>query len=134
MRNKEDLSPDAQIVLNNMRNEFHELSEAYMFKETLRGIYREAKEEYDAGFAFASWCNMANLTNVDELKTMARTITKRLKGLVTFWKYDGISNSHMEGFNNKLKLLSRKAYGFRDKEYFMLKIYQLPENSIQFQF
>lgn len=134
MRNKEDLSPDAQIVLNNMRNEFHELSEAYMFKETLRGIYREAKDEYDAGFAFGNWCNMANLTNVDELKTMARTITKRLKGLVTFWKYDGISNSHMEGFNNKLKLLSRKAFGFRDKEYFMLKIYQLPENSIQLQF
>lgn len=32
-----------------------------------------------------------------------------------------------EGFNNRICWLIRQAYGFRDKEYFKLKIYQLPE-------
>ena len=134
LRNQEDLSPDSRIILGNIRKQFHELNEIYTFKEALRSIYRQAKDESEAGFAFGNWCNMANMTNVNELKSMAKTIMKRLQGLITYWKYDGISNSHMEGFNNKLKLLSRKAFGFRDREYFKLKIYQLPENSIQLQF
>ena len=33
----------------------------------------------------------------------------------------------MEGFNNKVRWLIRQAYGFRDREYLKLKIYQLPE-------
>ena len=35
----------------------------------------------------------------------------------------------MEGFNNKIRWLIEQAYGFRDSEYFKLKIYQLPEIS-----
>ncbi|MBN2642920.1 MAG: transposase, partial [Victivallales bacterium] len=30
------------------------------------------------------------------------------------------------GFNNKIRWLIRQAYGFRDREYFKLKIYDLP--------
>jgi len=37
------------------------------------------------------------------------------------------SNASTEGFNNKIRWLIRQAYGFRDLEYFKLKIYQLPE-------
>ena len=37
------------------------------------------------------------------------------------------ANASMEGFNNKIRWLIRQAYGFRDLEYFKLKIYQLPE-------
>ena len=40
-----------------------------------------------------------------------------------------ISNAKMEGFNNKIRWLIKQAYGFRDREYFKLKIYQLPEIS-----
>jgi len=32
----------------------------------------------------------------------------------------------MEGFNNKIRWQTKQAYGFRDREYFKLKIYQLP--------
>jgi transposase len=40
-----------------------------------------------------------------------------------------MSNAAMEGFNNKIRWLIRLAYGFRDREYFKLKIFQLPEIS-----
>ena len=39
------------------------------------------------------------------------------------------NNAKMEGFNNKIRWLIKQAYGFRDREYFKLKIYQLPEIS-----
>ena len=41
---------------------------------------------------------------------------------------NGESESQMEGFN-KIRWLIRQPYGFRDREYFKLQIFQLPEIS-----
>ena len=68
---------------------------------------------------------MAEKTGIQELKTMARTIRDKLEGIVTYWTFRHISNAKMEGFNNKIRWLIKQAYGFRDREYFKLKIYQL---------
>ena len=46
--------------------------------------------------------------------------------LVSFWTFRHISNVSVEGFNNKIRWLIKQAYGFREREYFKLKIYQLP--------
>ena len=70
---------------------------------------------------------MAEETLVPELKTMAKTIRDRLDGIVSYWTFGHVSNASMEGFNNKIRWLIRQAYGFRDIEYFKLKIYLLPE-------
>ena len=62
-----------------------------------------------------------------ELKTMAKTIRDRLEGITSYWTFGHAGNASTEGFNNKIRWLTRQAYGFRDLEYFNLKIYQLPE-------
>ena len=100
-----------------------------MFKEALRGIYMRAKNSYQAQIAFHRWCKMAEETGISELKTMARTIREKMDGIVSFWTFRHISNAKMEGFNNKIRWLIKQAYGFRDREYFKLKIFQLPEIS-----
>ncbi|MBO7106146.1 MAG: transposase [Fibrobacter sp.] len=46
------------------------------------------------------------------------------------WKYDGLTNAGMEGFNNKVRTLIRLAYGYRDEEYMVLKIYDLPNKRV----
>ena len=92
-------------------------------------IYRQAKDSYHARIAFHRWCKMAEETGIPELKTMARTIRDKLDGIVTYWTFRHISNAKMEGFYNKIRWLIKQAYGFRDREYFKLKIYQLPEIS-----
>jgi len=38
-----------------------------------------------------------------------------------------ITNGKIEGINNKIKTLKRQAYGFRDKEYFQLRLFHLHE-------
>ena len=58
---------------------------------------------------------------------MAKTIRERFGGIVSYWTFWHVSNAAMEGFNNKIRWLIRQAYGFRDREYLKLKIYQLPE-------
>ena len=60
---------------------------------------------------------------------MAKTLRDKIVGIISFWTFRHISNASMEGFNNKIRWLIKQAYGFRDSEYFKLKIYQLPEIS-----
>ncbi len=129
LRNNEDLPEDAKLILRNMRGDFQDLGDAYMFKEALRSIYRQAKDSYHARMAFHRWCKLAEESQIPELKTMAKTIRDKLDGIVTYWTFRHISNAKMEGFNNKIRWLIKQAYGFRDREYFKLKIYQLPEIS-----
>ena len=127
LKNEEDIPENNQNILHNLRGKFQELGDTYMFKEALRTIYRIAQNAYHANIAFHRWCKLAEETLVPELKTMAKTIRDRLDGIVSYWTFGHVSNAGMEGFNNKIRWLIRQAYGFRDREYLKLKIYQLPE-------
>jgi len=131
LRNNEDLPGDAKGILKNMRGVFQDLGDTYMFKEALRSIYARAKSSYHARIAFHRWCRLAEETDIPELKSMAKTIREKLDGIVGYWTFRNISNAKMEGFNNKIRWLIRQAYGFRDREYFELKIFQLPEISCE---
>ena len=131
LKNYEHLEEDRKSILRNMRGDYQDLGDVCMFKESLRQIYQKAKTSYHARRAFARWCKAADKTEIPELKTMAKTIRSKMEGIVTYWTFKGISNASMEGFNNKVRWLIRQAYGFRDREYFKLKIFQLPEISRQ---
>ena len=52
LKNNENLPEDAKIILRNMRGEFQELGDAYMFKEALWAIYSRAQTSYHARIAF----------------------------------------------------------------------------------
>jgi len=131
LQNHEDLCEDAKTILKNIRDQYRELFDAYMFKETLRSIYRTAQDSWHAGAAFHRWCRLAEETGIPELKTMARTIRNNLEGIKTYWTFHHLTNASTEGFNNKIRWLIRQAYGFRDREYLKLKIFQLPEISCE---
>ena len=127
LKNEEDIPEDNQNILHNQRGKFQELGDAYMFKEALRTIYSVVQDTYQTNIALHRWCKLAEETLVPELKTMAKTIRDRLDGITSYWTFGHVSNASTEGFNNKIRWLTRQAYGFRDLEYFKLKIYQLPQ-------
>ena len=81
--------------------------------------------------AFKNWCSIARQTEIKELITMAKTIENNLHGIIAYWTTNALSNAGMEGFNNKARCLIMQAYGFRDKDYFILKIYNLPNTKIE---
>jgi transposase len=126
LRNVENLEPDAKQLLDNLRKVFKELGDASMLKEALRSIYSLANDEFTASAALKNWIAIAKQTEVPELVKMAETLERHFKGITAYWRADRLSNSAMEGFNNKIRWLIRQAYGFRDREYFKLKIYDLP--------
>jgi len=129
LRNQEDLHAKAQEELQKLRLEYKDLGTASMMKEYLRNIYKIADSVSIARKAFTLWCAKAEASAIHCLKQMAKTIRKRMEGLLAFWKYDGITNASQEGFNNKIGWLTRQAYGYRDEAFLHLKIYDLPNLS-----
>ena len=83
-----------------------------------------------AKIALTYWCKLAKASEVSCLKTMAKTITSRIDGIVAFWDNDRLTSAGMEGFNNKIRWLIKQAYGYHDEEYFHLKIHDLPTTKI----
>ena len=55
------------------------------------------------------------------LEKMANTLESHKSGLLAYYDHP-ISNGPLEGTNNKIKTMQRQAYGFRDMEFFKLKI------------
>ncbi|HBM16644.1 MAG TPA: ISL3 family transposase [Lentisphaeria bacterium] len=131
LRNVENLEPDAKQLLDNLRNVFKELGDVSMMKEGLRSIYQISRNCSQAEAAFKNWCAIARQTQIKELEAMSKTIENNLQGIIAFWKTNKLSNAGMEGFNNKVRWLIRQAYGFQDKDYFILKIFNLPNTKTE---
>ncbi len=64
------------------------------------------------------------------LKDLAKTLRNHRNGKLAYYDYP-ISTVPLEGTNNKIKTLQRQAYGFRDRDFFKLKIYALHKTSYQ---
>ena len=92
----------------------------------MRNVYSIAEYDYEAELALNTWCKMAIKTGISFLKTMAKTITQNLSGILSYWNLR-ITSAAMEGFNNKIRWLNKQAYGYRDTEYLKLKIFDLPK-------
>jgi len=131
LRNQESLSAEAADDLGKLRFEFADLGTASLMKEYLRNIYKMADTCKLARTAFLLWCEKAEASGIRCLKQMAKTIRKRLTGLLGFWRHNQLTSASQEGFNNKIGWLTRQAYGYRDEQYLLLKIYDLPHLSIR---
>lgn len=129
LRNEESLSLSAAEELKKLRFEFKDLGTASLMKEYLRNIYKLANSYDLAHTAFLLWAEKAEASGVNCLKQMAKTIRRRLDGLLAYWKHGKLTSASQEGFNNKIGWLTRQAYGYRDEKYLYLKIYDLPKLS-----
>jgi len=126
LKNIENLEDKTKDELETLRTIYSDLGTASMLKESLRNIYSIAEFDYEAELALNTWCKMAIKTGISFLKTMAKTITQNLTGILSYWNLR-ITSAAMEGFNNKIRWLNKQAYGYRDTEYLKLKIFDLPK-------
>jgi len=106
------------------------LAEAYYLKEELSQLWLEPSKK-DAAQFLRSWIKRAIATTIQGLRTFANTLMAHRTGILNWFDFR-ISTGPLEGFINKIKVLKRKAYGFRDMEYFALKIYALHEEKYAF--
>lgn len=99
------------------------LSKAYYLKEQLREIWSQVNKE-EAEAALDDWVRQARESQIVQLAKMAATLLAHRRGILA-WYDCHISTGKVEGINNKIKVMKRNAYGFRDDRYFTLRLYAL---------
>ncbi len=101
------------------------LATAYYLKEDLRQLWTMKNKKTAKAF-LADWILRARASGIDILEKFATTLERHAAGILAYYDYP-ISTGPLEGTNNKIRTMQRQAYGFRDHEFFKLKILGIHE-------
>lgn len=123
LKNQDNLSEKASEKLNEALVMNKPLATAYYLKEELKLFWCQDNMQKALGF-LNKWVKKAYESGIFKLREFANTLLAHRSGLLSWYKHR-ISTGKLEGINNKIKVLKRKAYGYRDFDFFILKIHAL---------
>lgn len=120
-RNK-NLEDDQKETVENLMKLNTELYTGYLLKEQVLSIFDEL-DPLVAVRRLIIWIGNVRETKMTAFETVINTILNYLYGIINYFKHK-VTNAGAEAVNNKINVIKRMAYGFRDIEYFKLKILQ----------
>lgn len=129
LKNRPNLSSDQRSRLRELLEANERLSTVYILKDQLKQIWRYRYRAWGRR-AFHEWCDLAEASGIPELGRFGQNLRRHEAGILSHCRYP-IHTGRLEGINNKVKVMKRQAYGFRDDEYFILKIKGAFQGSLQ---
>jgi transposase len=120
LKNAQNLLPYQELKLKELLRVNRRLNTLYVLKDDLKQLWRYVYPAAARSW-FEGWCRRAMRSRIPLLKTFARTMRKNWEGIVSHCSYP-IHTGLLEGLNNLAKVIKRIAFGFRDDEYFFLKL------------
>jgi transposase len=125
LRGGESLDHDALLHLQRLESLNQPLFQAYLLKEDLRRFWSMPSRKAARKF-LGAWIARCLATRIKPMVSLAKSLRAHRRGLLAYFQYP-ISTGPLEGMNNKIKVLKRQAYGFRDIDYFKLRLAFLHE-------
>jgi len=120
LRNRKNVPRRDRVRLDELLAANRALMTVYVLKDDLKHLwdyrYRGAAKRF-----WKQWYGRAIRSRIEPLKRFARLLKPYLPGILAHCRWP-LHTSLLEGINNKIKVIKRMAYGFRDDEYFFLKI------------
>lgn len=127
LKNRSNLKDKAQRDhLKKLLNLNETLSKVMILKDQLKHIWDYRSSSW-ANKAIDQWCALARSLEQPSLNSFVKMLERHRYGIVNHCDHP-IHTGKLEGVNNKIKVIKRKAYGFHDLRYFTLKIYQAFSN------
>ena len=120
LRNPENLDTRQAADLEELLAINQPLMLVYVMKEQLKQLWY-AKSERAARWRVTRWLNQAMASGIDALSRFAKNLRPYTEGIIASAVYP-LNTSVLEGVNNRIKVIKRMAYGYRDIDYFFLKI------------
>jgi transposase len=117
------LSEDKMQTLDTALKFNQPLFTAYYLKEELLLLWEQPTKKAMRDF-LKSWCHRAAETGLSVFHSLSKTLLSHRSGILS-WFTHRINSGRMEGINNKIRTLTRSAYGYRDEGFFFLKLYNL---------
>jgi transposase len=122
-RNVERLRPEEGQRLAQALTADSKLAAAWRLKEGLNSVYRKRTKE-GALAALTAWQAEAKASGLRPFQRAATTLGRWQEEVVNFWDYP-ITTAMVEGKHNRVKVLKRRAYGYRNDRTFSLRILNL---------
>ena len=120
LRNKTTLTRPERRRLKEVLAANRHLWVVYVLKDALKDLWRY-RYAGAARRAWDEWYAWATRSRIPALVTFAQHLREKLPGILAHCQFP-LHTGILEGINNKIKVLKRMAYGFRDDTYFFLKI------------
>lgn len=120
--NKQEERPKLEAILK--QNEV--LAKTYILKDYINTFWNYDIPELAKGF-INHWCKVAVETKCKKLIKFVNMLQRYLYGILNYCVFH-INNARLEGINNKIKVIKRRAYGYLDYQYFAYKIIQATTN------
>jgi transposase len=116
LKPEERLTEQQKIKLEAVKQTFPKLAEMHRHKEAFRNIFEEAKDWTDGVFQMLDWLKDAQHTFRDSAATIGRWFEE-----ISNYFESRTTSGAVEGINNRLKLIKRSGYGFRNFANFRLR-------------
>ena len=120
LKNPENLTDKQQGLLDQLLQMNSPLAKAYLLKEQFRAFWSLPTKEAAESF-LDIWIEELRSIGAHVMNTLANTIQGYSFGLMNYFDHP-ITSAMMEGLNNKIRTMVSKAYGYRDIEFFKLKV------------
>lgn len=120
LKNRDNLAPEQDIQLKELLAANRSLFVVHVLRDALKDLWRYRHPGY-AERAWRSWYAKARRSRIEPLKRFAAKLKPYLPGILAHCRFP-LGTNLIEGINNKIKVIKRMAYGFRDDAYFFLKI------------
>jgi len=131
LRNRENVQADDRVRLRDLLAVNRRLAAVYVLKDDLKHLWHYTYPGAATRF-FVGWYQRAIRSRIGPLKAFARRLQAKLPGIIAYCHFP-LHTSLLGGITNKIKVLKRMGYGYRDDGYFFLKIMAafpgIPENA-----
>lgn len=130
LHNYHELPDDKKERLKDLLAVNKPLFTMHAMKEQFRLFWNQGSAGRAKSFLL-NWCFDALASGIKQLNSVGLSILNSMQGLLGYYPHK-ITNGPLEGLNNKIKTMKRQAYGFRDMEYFKLRLYNLHNSRYAF--
>jgi len=119
---RENLTLEGKKALKTLLAANRRLNTAYLLKESFGQLWSYERESWARRF-FDNWRASLRWQRLQPYETFAEMIDRHWDGIAAYCKLESkVSLGFVEGLNNKIRVIQRRAYGLRDEEYLRLKI------------
>jgi len=120
LKNFEDLEAEEMRQLFKVCDEYPKLGQCFALKEEFHKFFDIDTKENAAAF-IEYFKELVEESGIPELQSFNRTLERWREYILNFYDYK-ISNGPTEGFNNKIKNIKRRAYGYRNDKNFEIRV------------
>jgi transposase len=118
----ENLTSDGRASLQKLLKANKRLNTAYLLKESFGQLW-DYESETRARKFFDNWRASLKWQRLEPYEKFAAMIERHWDGIAAYCRPENkVSLGFVEGVNNKIRVIQRRAYGLRDEEYLRLKV------------